>query len=219
MTATYPQRQFLLPPDATELVLVRHGASIPAVVGESFDIVDGHGDPPLAPEGKIQADAVARRLATEPVAGLFVTGLTRTAETAAPLARLTGLGPVAVPELREVRLGEWEGGEFRIRVAHGDPIAMQAIAQERWDLIPGAESAEALAARVLAGVQQIVSAVGSGAVAVAVVHGGVIGEICRQATASRPFAFLHSDNGSITRVVVFGDGRRLLRSFNDTSHL
>ena len=39
------------------------------------------------------------------------------------------------------------------------------------------------------------------------------------ATDSRPFAFIHSDNCSITRLVVLGDGRWLLRSFNDTAHL
>jgi probable phosphoglycerate mutase len=32
-------------------------------------------------------------------------------------------------------------------------------------------------------------------------------------------AFIHVDNASITRLVVFGDGRWLLRSFNDTTHL
>ena len=58
-----------------------------------------------------------------------------------------------------------------------------------------------------------------GATSVAVVHGGVIGELARQATRSRPFAFVHADNASITRLVAFADGRRLLRSFNDTAHL
>ncbi|MDQ3630349.1 MAG: histidine phosphatase family protein, partial [Actinomycetota bacterium] len=62
------------------------------------------------------------------------------------------------------------------------------------------------------------AASGSGT-AVAVVHGGVVGELCRQATDSRPFAFIHADNGSITRLVVLGGGGLLLRSFNDTSHL
>ena len=53
----------------------------------------------------------------------------------------------------------------------------------------------------------------------AIVHGGVIGEICRQATGSRPFAFVHSDNGSFTRLIVSPDGGWLLRSFNETAHL
>jgi probable phosphoglycerate mutase len=162
---------------------------------------------------------VAERLAAERFDRLFVTTLQRTSQTAAPLATLTGLEPVVVPELREVGLGEWEGGELRIRAAKRDPKFFEVIEAERWDVIPGAEPAEQFAERVRNGLQRVVAAVGPGAAAVAVVHGGVIGEIARQATSSRPFAFVHADNCSITRLVVFGDGRQLLRNFNDTAHL
>ena len=219
MSQTYPQRRFSLPPDATEVVLVRHGASQAAVPGEPFELVEGRADPPLAAEGVRQAEAVAERLAAEELGGLFVTPLRRTAETAAPLAALTGLEPVPVPELREVGLGEWEGGELRIRAAEGDPLFFEILAAERWDLIPGAEPADDFAARVRSGLAAVVAAAGPGTVVAAVVHGGVIGELCRQATGSRPFAFTHSDNCSITRIAVFADGRQLLRSFNDTAHL
>jgi 2,3-bisphosphoglycerate-dependent phosphoglycerate mutase len=215
----FEQHQFALSAEAVEVVLVRHGASAALSEGESFALFDGHGDPPLSRQGEIQARAVAARLAHEPLAGLFTTGLRRTNETAAPLAQLTGLEPVELPELREVRLGDWEGGEFRIRTQRRDPLAVEVLVQERWDVIPNAETMESLAQRVRAGVDAIVSAVGSGVAAAAVVHGGVIGELCRQATLSRPFAFIHADNGSITRLVVLGDGRWLLRSFNDTAHL
>ena len=215
----YHQRGFALPPNATEVVLVRHGASEPAVAGQPFPLLDGHGDPALAPEGELQAIAVAERLAGEPLAGLFVTTLRRTAQTAAPLAALLGVEPVVIPELREVSLGEWEGGEFRVRIAEGDPIAVQAVTEERWDVIPGAETMESLALRVRTGVEAVVAAAGPGVTVAAIVHGGVIGEACRQATDSRPFAFVHADNGSFTRLVVLDGGRWLLRSFNDTSHL
>ena len=70
-----------------------------------------------------------------------------------------------------------------------------------------------------AGLRKVIERAGAGSVALAVVHGGVIGELARQATSSRPFAFVHADNCSITRLVVFGDGRQLLRSFNDVAHL
>src|SRR4051794_21058561 len=120
MAESFPQRSFAPPPDPTEVVLVRHGASAAAVPGEPFEMVEGHADPPLAPEGERQARMVAERLARESFAGLFVTTLQRTAQTAAPLAELTGLEPVVVPELREVGLGEWEGGELRIRAANRD---------------------------------------------------------------------------------------------------
>lgn len=198
---------------------MRHGASAAAVPGEPFETVEGQSDPPLAPEGERQALAVCERLRDEPFAGLFVTTLQRTAQTAAPLAAATGLTPVVVPELREVGLGSWEGGELRIRAANRDPLFFEVIEAERWDVIPGAEPASEFAARVRAGLESVVDAVGPGAVACAVVHGGVIGELARQATLSRPFAFVHADNCSITRLVVFAEGRWLLRSFNDTAHL
>ncbi len=219
MPRTYHQRAFALPPGATEVILVRHGASAAAVPGEPFPLVEGHGDPPLAPEGEAQAEAVAERLAGEGVAGLFITTLRRTLETAAPLVARTGLEPVVVKDLREVSLGEWEGGEFRIRMAEGDPIALQAVAEERWEVIPGAETMASLAERVRAGIDAIATLSGPDVTVAAIVHGGVIGEACRQATGSRPFAFVHSDNGSLSRIVVLPDGSWLLRSFNDTAHL
>jgi probable phosphoglycerate mutase len=215
----YHQRGFVLPPNATEVVLVRHGASEPAVAGQRFPLLDGHGDPALAAEGEVQAALVAERLAGEPLSGLFVTTLKRTAQTAAPLAARLGLEPVVIPDLREVRLGDWEGGEFRVRMAEGDPVALQAVTEERWEVIPGAETMESLATRVRAGIEAVVAAVGVGVTVAAFVHGGVIGEACRQATGSRAFAFVHSDNGSLTRLVVLDSGRWLLRTFNDTAHL
>ena len=216
---SYPQRAFTPPPDATEIVLIRHGASAHAVPGEPFETLEGQSDPPLAPEGRQQAERLAQRLAGEAFERLFVSTLKRTQETAAPLAAHTGLEPTTVPELREVALGEWEGGELRIRAAQRDPLFFEVIAAESWDVIPGAESAADFAQRVEAGLEKIVAQTGPGKRAAAVIHGGVIGELCRQATKSRPFAFVHADNCSITRLVVFADGRQLLWSFNDVAHL
>jgi probable phosphoglycerate mutase len=216
---SFEQSPYELPPGSTEVVLVRHGASEAAVVGSRFPLVDGHSDPALSEAGKAQAEMVASGLAGDEFSGLFVTSLRRTQETAAPLAATTGLQPHVIPELREVYLGDFEGGEYRIRAGRGDPIIQQVFGEERWDAIPNGESWRDLSGRVTAGIEQIVATVGPDASAVAVVHGAVIGQLCRQATASRPFAFVHSDNGSVSRLVVLGDGRWLLRSFNDISHL
>jgi probable phosphoglycerate mutase len=219
VTKTYDQRPFAVPPDATELVIVRHGASASLVPGKPFDLVGGHSDPPLSPAGEAQAEAVGARLRGEPLKALFVTPLQRTAQTAAPLAAASGLEPVVLEDLREVHLGEWEGGEYRIRLTERDPVAMRALMEERWDVIPGGETMDSLAERVGRGLDQMLAAIGPGHAGVAVLHGGVIGEICRQVTRSRPFAFIHADNGSITRLVQLGIGHRLLRSFNEIAHL
>jgi probable phosphoglycerate mutase len=213
----YRQTPYLPPPGATELVLVRHGASEPIREGERFPIVDGHGDPELAPEGHAQAAAVAARLAGERIDAVYTSGLRRTVQTAAPLVSRLGLEPVVVPGLREVKLGEWEGGLFRQRVAENGPVAQRMWAEERWDVIPGAESNDALAARVEAALRGIVAAHPDGRVAV-FVHGGIIGAALALASGSRPFAFLGADNGSISHLLAL-DGRWVVRRFNDTSHL
>jgi probable phosphoglycerate mutase len=216
---SFEQSPYELPPGSTEVVLVRHGASEAAVVGSKFPLVDGHSNPALSAPGRAQAETVAAGLDGDELSGLFVTSLRRTQETAAPLAEASGLEPVVIPELREVYLGDFEGGEYRIRAGRGDPVIQQVFGEERWDAIPNGESWEDFGARVTAGIERIVATVGPEATAVAVVHGAVIGQLCRQATASRPFAFVHSDNCSISRLVVLGDGRWLLRSFNDIAHL
>jgi 2,3-bisphosphoglycerate-dependent phosphoglycerate mutase len=215
----YEQRQYQVPADATEVVLVRHGASAEAVPGESHEMLEGRGNPPLSETGRAQAERVGERLAREDLAGIFTSTLQRTAQTAAPLARRTGLEPAAVADLVEVSLGDWEGGEFRIRAYQGDPLVLRALREESWEVLPGAEPMADFAARVRRGLDEVVRRSGPGVSVAAFVHGGVIGELCRQATGSRPFAFIRNDNTSISRLVVHADGTLLLRSFNDIAHL
>jgi 2,3-bisphosphoglycerate-dependent phosphoglycerate mutase len=211
------QARFQAPPGAAELILVRHGESEPAVEGRPFPLVDGHGDPALAPEGRTQADLVCRRLALEGVDAIYVTNLRRTAQTAEPLARHLGLEPTVEPDLREVHLGEWEGGELRRRVADGDPIVAKMWDEQRWDVIPGAEPADEFRDRVRGAIERIAAGHADQRVAV-FAHGGTIGEVLAQATDARPFAFTGADNGSISHLVVTDD-RWVVRRFNDTSHL
>ena len=213
----FRQSRFTTPPGGCELVLVRHGESEPLVEGNPFPLVGGHGDPALAPEGRAQAELVGERLSTEPIAAIYVTTLRRTHETAAPLAARLGLTPMVEPDLREVHLGEWEAGLFRQKVADRDPVALEMFAQQRWDVIPGAEPGEQFSARVRGAFDRIVAAHVDQCVMV-VAHGGVIGEILAQVTGSRPWSFVGADNASISHVVAMPD-RWVLRVFNDTSHL
>jgi probable phosphoglycerate mutase len=187
------------------------------VDGEVFDLVDGQGDPALAPEGREQAAQVCARLATERIDAIYVTNLRRTVETASALAALLDIEPIVEPDLREVHLGEWEGGRFRKHVAELDPIAVRMFEEERWDVIPGAEPATTFAARVRGAVERIVARHPDQRVAV-FSHGGTIGEILAQAARSRPWAFTGADNASISHLVVTPT-RWVVRRFNDTSHL
>jgi probable phosphoglycerate mutase len=213
----FRQHQFLPPPLATEILLVRHGESEPAVEGRPFVLLDGQGDPALAPEGRVQAEKVCARLAHERIDAIYVTTLRRTAQTAERLARALGLAPVVEPDLREVFVGEWEGGLLRIKLAEQGPVARRLSEEQRWDVIPGAEPAEAFSRRVRRAVERIAAAHRDERVVV-FTHGGTIGELLAQATGSEPFAFTGADNASISDLVVTPQ-RWILRRFNDTAHL
>jgi probable phosphoglycerate mutase len=215
----FEQHRYAPPPDAVEVVLVRHGASEAALLGQSFPLIDGQGDPALSEVGKAQARSVAAVLREESFSAMFASNLRRTQETAGPLAAENGLEVTVLPDLREIFLGELEGGGYRIKVAEGDPLVVEVARQERWDMIPGAESPEAFSGRLRSAIEEIAAAVPAGTSAVAFAHGAVIGQLCAMATESRPFAFIHADNGSISRLIVHGDGTWLLRSFNETRHL
>jgi 2,3-bisphosphoglycerate-dependent phosphoglycerate mutase len=215
-----PQRPFVLPDGAVEVILARHGS----VRHETFDssmqsdgVIGGHSDPDLTELGRRQAAALAVRLRDVPVRAMFVTPLRRTQQTAAPLAGELGLEPHVEPDLREVYLGDWEG-----RLSHHaerETTVRQVFALGRWDAIPNAEPMEQLSQRVHDGLERIADAGEPGGTVIAVVHGGVVAEACRQVTDSRPFAFLNTENGSITRLVRLAGGRWELHGFNDVAHL
>jgi probable phosphoglycerate mutase len=214
----YRQHRFERPPGACEIFLVRHGESEPARMDRPFPLVDGHSDPALDPIGEAQALRVAERLRAEPLTAIYVSTLRRTHQTAAPLAAQKGLEPQVEPDLREVFLGEWEGGLFRKHWAEGHPLALQSVEEQRWDVIPGAESSEVFAARIRAGIERIAAAHPDQKVA-AFSHGGVIGQVMALASkAGRGLAFSGTDNGAISHIVVTRSAW-LIRRYNDTSHL
>lgn len=213
----YRQQSFARPPGATEILLVRHGESRAASAESPFPLVDGQGDPELHANGREQAQRIAQRLRHEKIAAVYVTNLRRTVETAAPLCEALGLTPIVERDLREVHLGEWEGGLLRIRAHQNDPVYQRMLAEQRWDVIPGAESWQALHNRIARALSRV-AAKHPNELVVAVVHGGVIAHILAHATGARPFAFNGADNGSISHVVLVDD-RILVRRFNDAAHL
>ena len=213
----YRQHSYQPPAGATEIILVRHGESRPASADDPFPLVAGHGDPELHLNGEVQATLVGERLRHETISAIYATTLRRTTQTAQPLAQHLGLSINIESELREVCLGEWEGGLLRMKAAAQDPVFLQLQSEQRWDVIPGAESWDTLNQRVMAGLTRIHSAHRDEKV-VAVVHGGVIGHILGHASGARPFAFNGADNGSISRIVMLDDVIKV-RAFNDNAHV
>jgi probable phosphoglycerate mutase len=216
VTGGIRQLKFVAPPGACRVLLLRHGETAPVRDGVAVPLLEGQSDPDLDPVGIDEARRAAQRLAEEGIAAIYVTPLARTHQTAAPLADRLGLQPVVEPRLIEIHLGEWEGGQYRRRVASKDPIAVRVVEEQRWDVIPGAEPMDRFAARVRAGIEAVAAAHPEQTVVV-VSHGGTIGQALAEATGSRALAF-GPDNGSISELVVSGR-EWALRRFNDTAHL
>ena len=211
------QHRFTAPKGAADLILIRHGETQAAVRGQNFPMVDGQGDPALRPEGHAQAEAVGARLRDHPIDAIYVTTMQRTHQTAAPLAAHLGMTPRVEADLREVFLGDWDGGEFRFRAAEGDPAILRARDRHEWGELPGAETTEAFQTRVRRGLMRIAAAHADELVAV-VVHGGVVGAALALATGAKAFSFSGAANGSISRLVVHGE-EMIVRGFNDCAHL
>ena len=217
MSTQYRQHRFAVPEGACDMLLIRHGESAPAIPGVPFDTCEGHGDPALHPEGHKQAAAVCARLGSDRLAAIYVTTLRRTHQTAAPLAAHLGITPRIERDLREVHLGEWDNGLYRIKAAQNDPAFVRAREGHEWGEIPGAETTAVLHARVRAGLMRIGAAHPDERVAV-VVHGGVIGAAMAIASGAALFAFNGAANGSISRLIVSRASMQI-QGFNDCAHL
>lgn len=218
---SYPQGFFEPPTGSCQILLVRHGQSAPYVPGQPFPLVDGHGDPPLSPLGQQQAERVGERLAVEPISAIYVSSLTRTHQTAAPLAQRLGLAPVVEPDLREVFLGEGEGGLFREMAANDHPAVVALRANQEWGEVPGAETSAQLTARTVAAVERIAAAHPDEMVA-AFCHGGVVAAVYGHALGLGPMTMNGVRNSAVNHLVVDpaldGPDRWTVRTFNDASH-
>lgn len=110
----------------TTLVLLRHGLTDWNAQG----LFQGQKDIPLNEIGHQQAETAARALAAMKPEALWVSPLTRTRQTALPLARLTGLEPRFDDRLKEIHVGSWEG--FRMEDVDGlDPEFRKALQEGR----------------------------------------------------------------------------------------
>lgn len=216
MTKSYPQLFLEPPPGACQITLVRHGQSIPYVEGTRFNLVDGHGDPPLSPRGRWQAAQLAKRLKDEPISAIYSSPLSRTHETASPLAERLDLQIQVEPDLREVYLGEYEGGHFRQIFNEGGDLIDEMRLKREWSVIPGAESNKQLRDRTVAVIERLGNKHANELVAV-VCHAGVIASLVGHTTKSHAFDYLGVRNSSITQIVITHE-KWALRSFNDAAH-
>lgn len=92
----------------TRFLLIRHAvtdATDKRLVGRSAGVR-------LNEQGRAQAQALAERLSTAPIAAIYSSPLERTLETAEPMVRLLGIDAVPCEDFLEVEFGEWTDAAF-----------------------------------------------------------------------------------------------------------
>jgi len=144
-------------------VLWRHGQTI----WNAESRFQGQTDIPLDETGEAQAEHAARRLATLRPDAIISSDLIRASNTAAPLARLTGLTLRLDKELRERSGGSWEGLTDK-EIAERYPVE-----RATWNP-PDGESTTAVADRVGAALRRIADNLGDDSLAVVVSHGAAL---------------------------------------------
>jgi len=138
---------------ATRVFLVRHGATVLS----AEDRYAGSVDAALSDEGLAQAKALGARLASEPLAAVYASPMSRAQDTARAVVAGRGLTVVAVPELRETDHGHWEG-KTREEVCAGFPDEYARWERDPFTFAPsGGETGLQVLARALPAFLRIVS--------------------------------------------------------------
>jgi len=128
----------------------------------------GQTDVPLNDTGLAQAAEAARYIAALEPDAIFSSDLGRATQTAAALARLTGLSVKLDADLRERHGGAWEGlTDTEIREQYPE-------AHATW-MPPGGETATEVADRASAAMARIADSMPGGSLAVVVGHGANLG--------------------------------------------
>jgi broad specificity phosphatase PhoE len=133
----------------------------------------GHSDPPVNERGYRQIEALLDVLRDESIDAIYTSDLERALTTAEGIAERFQLSPVAVPGLREIHFGDWEGLSWQ------EIEARDAVYARRWSeaypqlSAPGGESFEAFQSRVIAELKHLHTVLEQRCFAV-VTHAGVI---------------------------------------------
>lgn len=116
--------------EGTRVILIRHGQTA-WNLGAGAERFRGRTDLALDETGHAQANAVAERLSSEPIAALYASPLLRAQQTLAPLADRLGLSVEPHAGLLDINYGEWQG------LTHAEVAAAFPDDYEQWRSTPG----------------------------------------------------------------------------------
>ena len=204
----------------TRIIFVRHGETDWNVTHR----YQGQTDIPLNDKGKHQAELVAKRLASEEIAAVYASDLTRAIYTAKAIAQEHQLDVISMAEFREISFGEWEGSSFssldigargQIDKIFTDPANIE---------VPGGENFQQVQKRAVSGIEKLIDKHPDETVVV-VSHGAAIRTIlCHALGMSLANVWsIRQDNTAINKIAYYtSEGARssmIVELVNDAGHL
>ena len=109
----------------------------------------------LSDLGREQADATATRLAKLPIAVIYASPIERTQQTAAAIASHHDLPVISLDGVIEAEYGDWTGGEIKDLAKTPEWKVVQAAPSRA--KFPGGESIQAMQARMIATLDDVVA--------------------------------------------------------------
>jgi len=162
-----------------ELICVRHGRT----AWNADRRFQGQTDVPLDDEGLAQARALAMHLRGERFDHTYTSDLIRARNTAEAIVSGREGALHALPELREMHFGEWEGLTWDEIVARWPELDVKNEKIPMFYTAEGGESWDALSERVEAALRRIASTMKPDDRTLIVCHAGVLHAIVRVLTA------------------------------------
>jgi phosphoserine phosphatase len=198
-----------------DLFLIRHGET----EWNATDVFRGRADIPLNENGTKQAKLLGEYLKHERIDVIYAGPLQRAVKTAEAVAVPHKLEVNKVDNLNDIDCGEWEGlSVAEVEDRYGDVYQDWLDTPEQVRL-PGGESLEDVRGRALPFVQDAITRVGEGKIAL-VSHRAVLKVLTAALLTLDNSAFWNFkiDNGSVTRFH-FDGNKAVLVVHNDTSFL
>src|SRR3972149_1066798 len=133
----------------TRIFLIRHGHTDWADKKLAGWLPTVH----LSETGQQQAVALAERLAPVKFDAIYSSPLERALETAAPLAHARGLRVIKIPDLGEVKFGDWQGKPLS-RLSKKKEWSIVQTTPSLWRF-PNGESIREMQSRAVAAVERV----------------------------------------------------------------
>ena len=199
----------------TKVILVRHGQT-------QWNLemkYQGHCDVALTDKGVEQARLAGKRLAGEDISAVYASDLCRAFKTAECIAKEHNLPVTAIPGLREINFGEWEGLTFQGLSSELTEAMANLFIHPDEIVIPGGETFREVKERATSALAKLVTKHPNQTIVV-VSHGGTIRTLlCAALNIHLNYLWNIKQDNTAINMLEYYDEQVIVTLVNDVHHL